>query len=221
MPFGPWLARLPEYDPVAAAASVALHETALQSFDRLATPVVIGSRPVPAGARLANEAFAWIEGTYVPLHHKQYFPNEPGFYENAWFHAATPGFTARDLPGARIGAQLCTELMFSEWSRHYRRQGAQIIVAPRASGVSAGKWQAALSMAAIVSGCYVFSSNRAGREEDLSFGGRGFAYAPGGELIAETSARAPICVVDVDPAQVAAAQANWPCYVGELRDPRP
>jgi len=216
MPFGPWLARFSRYDSEAAASAIALHERALETFDRLGTRVVIGSRPVAAGAKLANEAFAWVDGAYLPLHHKHYFPNEPGFYESVWFHAEAAGFAARDLPGAKVGAQLCTELMFNEWSRHYRREGAQIIAAPRASELAVGRWQAALAMAAVTSGCYVISSNRVGPEGDLRFGGRGFAYAPGGELLAETSARDPVRVVEVDLALVTAAQADWPCYVPEL-----
>jgi N-carbamoylputrescine amidase len=84
--------------------------------------------------------------------------------------------------GLRIGVLLYTELMFNEWARHYRRQGAHVIVVPRASGAS-GKWDTA-AMAAIVSGCYVLSSNRASQvnDPDSSFGGRGFVYSPTGEL---------------------------------------
>lgn len=216
LPFGPWLPLAPEYDEAVAAASVAMHEDALDTFSALNAPIVVASRPVPAGARLANEAFAWLEGSCVPLHQKQYFPSEPGFYESAWFHAAVPGFSPRSLGIATVGAQMCTELMFNEWARPYGRQGAQIIVAPRASGVSVVKWRAALAMAAAVSGCYVLSSNRVGSEGGLTFGGRGFAYAPGGELIAETSPANPVAVVDVDLALVAGAQADWPCYVPEL-----
>jgi N-carbamoylputrescine amidase len=216
MPFGPWLAARDRFDRRLAEEAVAVHEAGLSRFDSLGTPVVISSRPVPAGDRLANEAFAWVRGAYLQLHHKHYFPSEPGFYESAWFQPETPGFTARDVEGVRIGAQMCTEIMFNEWARHYGRQGAKIIAAPRASGISTSKWRLGLAMAAAVSGSYVFSSNRVGEDNGFTFGGRGFAYAPGGALIGETSPDHPIAVADIDLDAVALAQTEWPCYVEEL-----
>jgi N-carbamoylputrescine amidase len=82
-------------------------------------------------------------------------------------------------------------------------------------------WDAAARMAAIVSGCYVLSSNRvsdsAGSEP--RFGGRGFAYSPTGELIGETSNSVPLISVDVDKGLVAEAQRNYPCYVREIEIP--
>jgi len=107
--------------------------------------------------------------------------------------------------------------MFNEWARHYRRQGAHVIAVPRASGASQ-KWYTAAAMAAIVSGCYVLSSNRAPAEHDqeLNFAGRGFAFSPAGELLAETSPSNPLVSVEIDVARVAEAQRSYPCYVREL-----
>jgi N-carbamoylputrescine amidase len=107
--------------------------------------------------------------------------------------------------------------MFNEWARHYRRQGAHVIVVPRASGGSR-KWDIAAAMAAIVSGCYVLSSNRAPQMNDSGsdFGGRGFVYSPTGELLAETSSSTPLVSIDVDVTRVAEAQSGYPCYVREL-----
>ena len=128
-----------------------------------------------------------------------------------------PGFDVVEYRGLRIGVLLCTELMFNEWARHYRRQGAHVIVVPRASGASR-KWDTAAAMAAIVSGCYVLSSNRAPRANDSAstFGGRGFVYSPTGELLAETSPSKPLVTIDVDVTRVAGAQRGYPCYVHEL-----
>ena len=80
-------------------------------------------------------------------------------------------------------------------------------------------WRAALAMAAIVSGCYVVSSNRAGAQGDQVFGGKGFAFAPGGELIAETSAENPVATISIDLGRVAAAKAGWPCNICDLNGP--
>ncbi len=71
--------------------------------------------------------------------------------------------------------------MYNEWARSYGRQGAHLIVVPRASEQSFECRKTAAAMAAIVSGCYVVSSNRVGISgSELEFGGKGFAFAPDG-----------------------------------------
>lgn len=216
MPFGPWLAALPAYDPALAAESVRLHEAGLRALAALELPAVVSSRPVPAGGRLANEAFALQGGRYTPLHHKQMFPEEPGFFEATWFQPTMQGFEVFEVGGIRLGVQLCTELMFNERARRYGRDGAELIVVPRASGASVGRWLTAGAMAALVSGCYVVSSNRAGRTADGQvFGGRAFAFQPDGEPLAQTTDSESIVVVDVDPARARAQQSRYPCYVRE------
>ncbi len=166
---------------------------------------------------LATASVRDHERGYQAIHHKHFFPQEPGFFEDAWFAPQRPGFDVVEHRGLRIGVLLCTELMFNEWARHYRRQGAHVIVVPRASGASR-KWDTAAAMAAIVSGCYVLSSNRAPRVNDpnSNFGGRGFAYSPAGELLAETSPSTPLVTIDVDVTRVTEAQSGYPCYVPEL-----
>jgi N-carbamoylputrescine amidase len=172
---------------------------------------------VLASGKLANEAFVLEKGVYHPAHHKHYFPSEPGFFETAWFHPEQPGFDAVEASGIRIGVLLCTELFFNEWARHYRRQGVQLIAVPRASGTALERWRTAAAMAAIVSGAYVVSSNRVGRAaKGQVFGGRGFAYAPDGTLIAETSDEEPVVVFELNPEVSIQQQREYPCYVPEL-----
>ncbi len=216
MPFGHWLAASSTYDPARAAESVQAHEAGLAALGALNLPAVVSSRPVFAGDRLANEAFALQDGRYTALHHKQYFPEEPGFYEATWFRSAMDGFDVVDVGGIRVGVLLCTELMFNERARRYGREGAELIVAPRASGPSRRRWLTAGAMAAIVSGCYVVSSNRAGRTaQGQVFGGVAFAFQPDGEALAQSSDTESIVAVDVDPARSRAQQALYPCYVRE------
>jgi N-carbamoylputrescine amidase len=216
MPFGPWVASHDTFDPDLATASVRDHERAIANLHGMST-AVLSSRPIPGAHKLSNEAFLIADGRYQAIHHKHFFPHEPGFFEDAWFAPQRPGFDVLEHRGLRIGVLLCTELMFNEWARHYRRQGAHVIVVPRASGASR-QWDTAAAMAAIVSGCYVLSSNRASAVNDPNshFGGRGFVYSPTGELLAETSPSMPLVTVDVDVTQVAEAQSGYPCYVREL-----
>jgi N-carbamoylputrescine amidase len=221
MPFGEWLAARPHFDASVAQDSVELHESALPVLRNLPC-AVLASRPIHGKNRLCNEAFLMAERTYRPVHQKQYFPQEEGFYEHSWFTSDTPGFEVTEFRGVRIGVLLCTELMFTEWARHYRRLGAHVIVAPRASGKYMRPWDASARMAAIVSGCYVVSSNRVSEPGTPGqvFGGRGFVYAPGGELLGETSDATPLLRVTIDTALVAEAQRSYPCNVRELEPAR-
>jgi N-carbamoylputrescine amidase len=217
MPFGPWVAREPVFDDALAMASIHAHGANLAALSDLPASVV-SSRPVRAGDRLANEAFLMAQGEYQPVHHKHYFPQEAGYFEETWFRPTRPGFDAAEYRGLKFGVLLCTELMFTEWARHYRRQGAHAIFVPRASGTSMLNWDAAARMAAIISGCYVLSSNRYSRggNGEPHFGGRGFAFSPAGKLIGETSEHQPMFCLDIDAALVAEAQRGYPCNVREL-----
>jgi predicted amidohydrolase len=217
LPIGPWLASEARFEEGSAAASVAANESALQALRKLPA-AVIGSRPIRGKQKLANEAFLLAEGAYRPVHHKHYFPQEAGFFEETWFAPELPGFDIVEYRGMRIGVLLCTELLFTEWARHYRRQGAHVIAVPRASGPAMLHWHAAARMAAIVSGCYVLSSNRVSERADARphFGGRGFVYSPTGALLAETSKATPLLCANIDLELVADAQRNYPCYVREI-----
>jgi len=217
IPFGPWAARESAFDEYLAAESIEAHTAALPAL-RALPGAVISSRPVRGGDRLANEGFLLADGKYQAVHHKQYFPQESGFFESAWFRASRVGFETFDYRGTRFGMLLCTEIMFTEWARHYRRRGAHVIVVPRASGTSIEVWQTAARMAAIVSGCYVLSSNRVSPHltDEPLFGGAGFAYSPTGELLQETSDGLPLAVIRIDHESVRRAQRGYPCYVREL-----
>ncbi len=217
MPFGSWLAESNTFDREGAAQSIREGEAGIEVLRTLDIPVVLSSRPVSAGERLANEAFALVGGKYQRVHHKQYFPDEPGFFESDWFQAHLDGFDVVDLGGWSAGFLLCTELFFTEWARYYRRQGASLIAIPRASGESLRTWLPAAQTAAIVSGCYVASSNRVGvASPELTFGGRGFCIAPDGTVIAETSAEQPVVVFELDVETSALQQRQYPCYVAEI-----
>ena len=218
MPMGDWVAATRGVDRQKAQEFAEGHDELVSELGRLSY-ATFGSRPVAANGALANEAFLVSAGSYAPVHHKHYFPQEDGWLEQDWFAPSRTGFDVIDHGELRIGALLCTELFFSEWARHYRRLGANLIVTPRAAGSLNRKWRTAGAMAAIVSGCYVLSSNRSENPQRPRglFGGEGFVYAPSGELIATTSAVNPIAIVEIDLSLVATAQRAYPCYVLEIQ----
>lgn len=216
MPFGGWLASAATLDAEAAARSVEVHELGVQALAALGLPAVISSRPVWAGDKLLNEAYALERGRLSVLHRKQMFPDEPGWYEAAWFKGGDGSFAVHEVAGVKTGVLLCTELMFNERARHYGRAGAELIVVPRATGLSQDQWLTAGAMAAIVSGAYVVSSNRTGNPAgNREFGGQGFAFAPDGSLLATTSTSDPVVTVELDVHLSRRQQAEYPCYVRE------
>jgi N-carbamoylputrescine amidase len=216
LPFGPWIAASASFNNAIAEASVAIHERGMAALARLGIPAILSSRAVWENGRLANEAVAIEAGTVRGIHRKQYFPAEPGWYEATWYGTRDRDFTVASLAGVTVGVLLCTEAMFNEHARAYRRQGASLIAIPRAAGKTHQSWHIAGAMAALTGGAYVASSNRVGAGPGgPEFGGGGFAYAPGGDLIGATCADTPLVVFDLDPVAVARRQREYPCYVAE------
>ena len=216
MPFGGWLARSGTLDADAARQSIQAHERGVHALAALDLAAVISSRPVWAGDKLLNEAYALERGRSSVLHRKQMFPDEPGWYEASWFKAGDGGFAVHEVAGVRTGVLLCTELMFNEQARRYGRAGAELIVVPRATGRSQEQWFTAGAMAAIVSGAYVVSSNRSGHPSGgPEFGGCGFAFAPDGTLLAMTSDDNPLLTIELDVGLSRRQKSEYPCYVRE------
>jgi N-carbamoylputrescine amidase len=217
LPFGAWLADGATFSEDEAHLSIRAHEQGLAGLIDLRLPAVISSRPVWNGKRLANEAFVLENGLVRPLHRKQYFPNEPGWFESAWYAGDDSGFHVAEVLGLNVGVLLCTEAMFNEHARAYGKQKASLLVIPRATGTEIEPWTIAGAMASLVSGAYVVSSNRVGCSRSGNhFGGGGFAYAPQGRLLALTTPANPLQTFDLDPKLSASAQQSYPCYVPEL-----
>jgi N-carbamoylputrescine amidase len=217
MPFGPWLAKHSSFEKNDCLRSIEVHERALDALRQLNVNAVISSRPIAYGAQLANEAFVLEDGKYRRIHHKKYFPDESGFFEETWFNGGEPGFEIVQIGAVKVGVLLCTELFFNEHARHYGRLGVDVIVVPRASGKMLDHWKIAGSMAAVVSGAYVISSNRFSKSADEQvFGGAGFAVSPEGIHTGQTTedSKLAIAVIDLDVSR--AQKSQYPCYVKEL-----
>lgn len=217
LPFGPWIAENAVFSEEEARLSTRAHEEGLGELIDLDLPAVISSRPVRSGKRLANEAFVLQNRAVRRLHRKQYFPNEPGWFESEWYLGDGSGFDTAEVMGIQVGVLLCTDAMFNERAREYGKQKASLIAIPRASGVDLESWKIAGAMASLVSGAYVVSSNRVGMGRGgTQFGGGGYAYAPHGTLLAVTDPTHPVQVFELDAAVASSAQREYPCYVSEL-----
>lgn len=218
MPFGSWRPVDHEYDLESATEWVDENERSLEALSNLDVKAIISSRPRLYGDRLVNEAFSLENGQYKILHHKHYFPSELGWHEASWFGTDVDGFSVYEVGGLKIGVLLCTELMFNEKARNYGREGANLIVSPRASGTNMHYWEAACAMASVISGSYVISSNRVGKSAPHipEFGGIGLAYAPGGIRMGNTDPEKPINIIDIEVALSDETKTQYPCYLKYL-----
>jgi predicted amidohydrolase len=215
MPFGHWHPTRPMFSVDRAREWADLHERGLDALSKLPVRAVISSRPIVSGERLVNEAFAIVDGRYEFLHQKHFFPAENGWQEQAWFETEKEGFDVVDVAGISVGVLLCTEVMFPEKARWLGKLGADVIAVPRATGTDHRMWRTATSMAAIVSGAYVVSSNRVGQHDRASpkFGGGGIIVDADGQEAAMTNRNQPLVSIEIVKAMSAAAKSRYPVYV--------
>lgn len=219
MPFGRWIAAGKEPDAERLATSHALHDKGIERLGELGAQRVLGTRPTFERERSVNAAFVWTADAGIrAVHTKQFFPDEEGYYEARWFERGELRFQVADVAGIKVGFLICTDVMFPEWARYYGRRGAHVIAVPRATPEpSLARWRAVMSACAVISGCYVVSSNRAGVDRiGQEFGGHGWIFGPSGRLRAETSPNSPVVETDIDLDLVAQAKAGYPSYVSEL-----
>jgi len=219
MPFGRWVSSGAKPDRERLLASHNVHDHGLDHLGELGAAVVLGSRPTLENERSVNQAFIWTSAEGLEaVHTKQFFPDEPGYYEARWFERGDLRFGIAQAGEIKVGFLTCTDVMFAEWARYYGRRGVHVIAVPRATPLpSLQRWQTVMSAAAIVSGCYVASSNRVGTDESgQGFGGCGWIIDPTGEVRAETSAQQPVVTATIDVKFVEQAQAGYPAYVEDL-----
>lgn len=219
MPFGRWLASGAERDNRTLIESHRAHEQGMNRLSDLGVPVVIGTRAAMHDGRSVNQGFVWTpdRGLHT-VHTKQFFPNEEGYYEAGWFERGELKFRVVDVKGLKVAFLICTDVWFGEWARRYGRQGAHLIVVPRATPrPSLERWRTGIAAAALVSGCYVASSNRVGRDSrGQVFGGRGWIFDPAGKKLAATSSTRPVAVATIDTVVAEGAKQEYPRYVEEL-----
>ncbi|MQX41794.1 carbon-nitrogen hydrolase family protein [Sinorhizobium meliloti] len=215
MPFGHWHPTRHKFNADRAREWANLHEKALDGLSRLPVRAVISSRPILSGSKLVNEAFALVDGRYEFLHQKHYFPAENGWQEQAWFETERQGFEVKEIAGVTVGVLLCTELMFTEKARWLGKLGADLIAVPRATGTEHRMWRTAASMAAIVSGAYIVSSNRIGQQDAVSprFGGGGIIVDSDGNETGMTTRESPAIRVDLDKTLSSVSKSRYPVYV--------
>ena len=219
MPFYTWLASTPQLDPAVWEAAVNAHDRWQDRLGDLSPAMVAGTRPVTRSDRRINEGFIYTADTgYVTVHEKYYLPNEDGFWESSWYHRGDRQFDVVQAGPAAVGFLICTEQWFGEHARSYGKQGAHLVLCPRATPApSTDKWLSGGQTVAVVSGAFCLSSNRGGIDAGgMNWGGTGWIVEPQeGVVLALTDRDHPFKTVDIDLSVAERARKTYPRYVEE------
>lgn len=134
MGFSDWLAADPVPDAARWMQAIERHDTHIATLSSLGAKAVLGSRPiVNAAGSPRNQAYIWdaITKEAAPLHEKYYLPEEPGYWESRWYDRGPKSFDTGRALGAKVGVQICTEMWFFEWARHFAKAGVDLLCVPR------------------------------------------------------------------------------------------
>ncbi len=216
LPFGPWIGAREQFDGGAWEESISEHAAGLAALPELGVPLVLGTRPAEVDGRRCNQAFVWTPDTKLSFPHtKQHIPDSPGYRETTWTEPGRTSFQVSEVGGLRIGFLICTDIMFTEHAREYGRNGVDLIVVPRAMPPGASHtFSVAMRMTAIVSGCWVASSNRGGYDSaGEPFEGRGCIIDPLGNTVMQTSAHQPLLVHEISTEFSDWKKSVYPCNV--------
>ncbi|HMA45436.1 MAG TPA: carbon-nitrogen hydrolase family protein [Gemmatimonadales bacterium] len=171
---------------------------------------VVGTRPIDVGGRPFNQGYIWSPArAVVPLRRKYFLPDEPGSWEARWFDPGDPSFPVFRAGALSFGLNICTELWALETYAAYAEGNVQVVLSPRATGVTTrARWLSVGIVAAVRSGAYSVSSNRV--DATGACGGGGWIINPEGQILATTTPQSPCATVDVDLAAANEAREAYP-----------
>lgn len=216
MPFHPWFATNSGFDPNTWQAAVTAHDRLEERLQELTTALVLSSRPINQGNLRLNEGFLWqSQQGYRPIYQKYNLPNEESYWEARWYQPGNGHFAPITHGELNLGMLICSDLWSLERARGYGQAGVHILAVPRATEqATTDKWIVGGRAAAILSGAYCLSSNRANSPgEAADFGGRGWVIGPDGDILALTSQQHPFVTVEIDLQQAEQAKKTYPRYM--------
>lgn len=149
-----------------------------------------------------------LRATYEKVH----LPDEPGFWEPAHYDSGTSAPCRIDGFGMPIGVQICSDINRPQGSHLLGAQGAEVILAPRATEQRTyDRWRTVFRANALTSATYVLSVNRPAPEQGVLLGGPSIAVAPDGSVLVETTDR--LAVVTLERAVIEQARVDYPGYL--------
>jgi N-carbamoylputrescine amidase len=190
-----------------------LSDMGLRRLRELRADYVVSTRPVRLDGRRVNQAYLWTPAAGVQALRSKYFlPEEPGSWEATWFERGDREFPVFRAGPASFGVNICTELWALETYAAYATLGVDLLLSPRATAAeTTANWLAAGVVAAVRSGAFSLSSNRA--DATGAAGGSGWIIDPAGQVLAVTSAAQPFATRDIDLAKAENAKGSYPRYV--------
>ena len=219
MCFSDWMAADPTPDSETWQNSVETHKDQIEKLNQYGVSAAIASRPVihPSG-EFRNQAYLWSKpATVTPVHDKYYLPDEHQYWEASWYQRGEKQFGICEALGIKIGVQICTEMWFFEWARHFARHQVDLLCIPRATPhESVRKWLAGGQAAAVCAGAYCLSSNLWNPPGEVAnCGGLGWIISPEGDVLAETSVEHPWVSLEIDIDFSRHSKTTYPRYVKE------
>jgi N-carbamoylputrescine amidase len=157
---------------------------------------------------LIFDAAGELRASYEKLH----LPEEPGFWETSHYRPGTQAPQRIDAFGLPVGVQLCSDINRPEGSHILGAQGAQAVLAPRATEERTyQRWKVVFRAIALTSCLYVISVNRPHPEDGVLIGGPSIAVDPDGDVLLETTD--PIALVTLDSAVISRERTEYPGYL--------
>ena len=170
-------------------------------------------RDANTGIRHNTALLYGAAGELVASYRKVHLPEEEGYWETSHYEPGedTPRVIDGPLPFT-LGLQICSDVNRPSFSQLLAHQGAEVIVAPRATPPeSYERWKLVLRANAVMSGAFVISVNRPRPEGGAHIGGPSIAIAPDGSVLAESTDS--VCVVELTRSALDAARADYPGYL--------
>ena len=215
MPFSRWLPTTPEVEAAAWGLAVDTHEHWCSRLGELNAEVVVTTRPILDRGVRYNEGIVWTSGEcIVGRRRKTFLPDEPGFHEASWYERGPVAFPTIATSLGAVGLMICTELWFLEHARGLGERGIRLLAVPRATPVeSREKWEAGVRVAAVASGAFCLSTNRAGGRGGDTFGSGSVIADPDGLVVARSTPGTPLTLADIDLDAADRAKHSYPRYV--------
>ena len=166
MPFYPWLARSPSYQPHSWRA-VDAHDSWEKRFPEFAPTAVAATRPVDFGNGRNNAAFVWDAQFGIrSIHAKSQLENREGSWEPAWYVSSPSDLTPVEIATSVSAFLIGTELLATDAVEEYARDGATLLLTPRSTPANElDRWLDAARSAARRGRLFSASSNRGLRTE--------------------------------------------------------
>jgi N-carbamoylputrescine amidase len=159
----------------------------------------------PATGTRHNTALVYgPDGGLVASYRKVHLPEEEGYWETSHYQPgdAAPRVVHTPLPFS-LGLQICSDVNRPSFIQILAYQGAEIILAPRATPPeSYERWKLVLRANAVTAGAFVISTNRPRPEGGAAIGGP----------------NDPVCVVRLERSALEAARADYPGYLKRFPD---